>query len=124
MVSMGMRLLRSLERFFLLDMIRDQKSRYIFLWTFGILVIGTLVFRRLEGWSTIDSLYFSVVTLSTVGYGDLSPTHPVSKLVTVFYILNGIGVLLALFDRLQALRDRRQRLEDSQVDRLYDTEES
>jgi len=40
-------------------------------------------------WSFVDALYFSMVTISTVGYGDLTPTTRFSKLFTVCYILLG-----------------------------------
>lgn len=58
-------------------------------------MIGTFAYRYLEGWSYIDSLYFSVITLSTIGYGDFSPQTTGGKLFTIFYILLGIGVILA-----------------------------
>jgi len=58
-----------------------------------VLTVGTLVFRELEGWSLLDSLYFSVVTLATVGYGDLTPTTDVAKLFSIIYIFVGVGIL-------------------------------
>ncbi|MBI2667707.1 two pore domain potassium channel family protein [Candidatus Woesearchaeota archaeon] len=58
------------------------------------LIIGTYSYHILEGWDYIDSLYFSTVTLTTIGYGDLYPTNNVSKLFTVFFILSGVGILL------------------------------
>ena len=55
------------------------------------LAAGTLVFPLLEtDWTYIDSAYFAVVTLTTVGYGDLLPTTPLSKAVVVLYGLLGI----------------------------------
>jgi potassium channel subfamily K len=36
------------------------------------------VYSRLEGWSPVEALYFSVVTLATVGFGDLHPTTTAS----------------------------------------------
>ncbi len=64
----------------------------------GILVLtGTLFYWRFEdGWSVIDALYFSVVTLTTVGYGDLHATSPGTKIFTIIYILTGLGILVAL----------------------------
>lgn len=53
----------------------------------GTLLTGTVVYHLLEDWSWVDSLYFSVVTLTTVGYGDLSPTTDLSKLFTVVYLV-------------------------------------
>ena len=58
-----------------------------------VLTVGTLVFRRLEGWSLLDSLYFSVVTLATVGYGDLAPSTSTAKIFSIFYIFVGVGIL-------------------------------
>jgi hypothetical protein len=58
-----------------------------------VLFVGTFVFRALEDWSIIDSLYFSVVTLATIGYGDLTPTSDVAKLFSIAYIFVGVGIL-------------------------------
>ena len=57
--------------------------------------IGTIFYHQVESWNWIDSFYFSVTTLSTVGYGDLKPTTNNSKLFTSVYILFGVGVMLA-----------------------------
>ena len=47
----------------------------------------------LEKWSVVDALYFSVVSFTTVGYGDMSPSNVPSKLFTCFYGLGGIVLL-------------------------------
>lgn len=60
---------------------------------FLLLSLGTVVYHFLEGWSWVDSLYFSVVAVTTVGFGDLSPSTDGSKLFTVVYILLGITVI-------------------------------
>jgi voltage-gated potassium channel Kch len=60
-----------------------------------ILVTGATVYSRLEGWRFLDAFYFSTITLTTVGYGDFSPQTDAGKLFTIFYLLFGIGVLLA-----------------------------
>ena len=39
----------------------------------SLIVIATIFYRIVEGWSLLDAAYFSVVTIATVGYGDLSP---------------------------------------------------
>ena len=63
----------------------------------GVLVLtGTIFYWRFEDWTIIQALYFSVVTLTTVGYGDLTPTSDGTQIFTIIYILTGLGVLVAL----------------------------
>ena len=70
----------------------------------GLLAIGTVAYRLLEDWSWVDSLYFSVVTVTTVGFGDLTPSTHASKLFTVVYILSGITIITTF---LRMRMDRR-----------------
>lgn len=60
----------------------------------ALLATGTVVYHVLEDWSWVDSLYFSTVALTTVGFGDLTPTSDVTKLFTVVYILAGVSILI------------------------------
>lgn len=57
-----------------------------------VLATGTFFYSYVEGWRTLDSLYFSVMTITTVGYGDLHPTTDASKVFTMFYVFVGIGL--------------------------------
>lgn len=58
-----------------------------------LVVTGTIVYRILEDWSWVDSVYFSVVAITTVGFGDLSPSTDASKIFTVVYIMVGISLI-------------------------------
>ncbi len=60
-----------------------------------LLIVGTVSFHYLEHWSWISSFYFSVVTLATVGYGDLAPTTDISRLFTAIYIIFGAAIAVA-----------------------------
>ena len=60
-----------------------------------LLASGTIFYWRLEGWTVLDSLYFSVITLTTVGYGDLAPTRAPTKIFTIVYVLIGLGILVS-----------------------------
>lgn len=97
---------RLIQRLFLLDVLNDKDSRPAFLWAIGTLIFGTFMFHWVEGWSYLDSLYFCVISLATVGYGDFTPQTALGKVLTMVYIINGIGILLALFDRIRAVRTR------------------
>lgn len=67
------------------------------------LLIGTLFYNYVEGWSVLDSVYFSVITLTTVGYGDLVPITDAGKIFTMFYVFLGIGIIFA-FIRASTVR--------------------
>jgi len=61
---------------------------------------GTVFYWLVEDLRPIDSLYFSVTTLATVGYGDYAPRTDLGKLFTVVYMLVGVGILLAFLTRV------------------------
>ena len=61
-----------------------------------LLLSGTVFYKSIEDWSWIDSLYFCVTTVTTVGAGDLSPKTDIGKLFTVLYIFVGVGIFVAL----------------------------
>ncbi len=74
-----------------------------------VVTTGTVAFHFLEDWSWVDSLYFSVVAVTTVGFGDLVPTTDAAKLFTVAYVIAGISVLgLYLNERLRRSQHRRR----------------
>jgi len=58
-----------------------------------LILAATVAYRLLEDWSWVDSLYFSVVAVTTVGFGDLTPSTDASKLFTVVYVLGGISII-------------------------------
>ena len=72
---------------------KDKDFRNLFLWLITIIILGSWFYMRFEHWTFLDSFYFSITTLATVGFGDLAPVTPAGKIFTIFYILVGIGML-------------------------------
>ena len=60
----------------------------------ALLIVGTFVYHATEGWSLIDSFYVTSMTILTIGYADLVPTLPETRLFTVFFAFIGVGTLL------------------------------
>jgi voltage-gated potassium channel Kch len=73
--------------------LRDPAVRGLLVAMAIVLGIGTVSYMSLEGWSVVDALYFSVVSLLTVGYGDYVPTSDGAKLFTIGYLLTGVGII-------------------------------
>lgn len=67
------------------------------------LLTATVFLHIAEGWALLDALYFAVVTATTVGYGDLAPVQPVSKLFVAAYAIVSVALIAGL---LQALVER------------------
>lgn len=83
-----------------------------------LLTSGTFFYWRVEGWTLIDSLYFSVITLTTVGYGDLAPSTTASKAFTIVYVLIGLGILVSFLSAVagHAVEARIERREQRKPD--------
>lgn len=67
---------------------------------FIVIATGTVFYHFAENWSWIDSLYFSVITLTTIGYGDMHPTTAFTKAFTVFYVFIGIGIIFGFINAM------------------------
>ena len=87
-----------------LDLLLDRRARPIFIYVVFFIIVCAAVFHWLEGWGWLDSIYFVVITFTTIGYGDFAPTTPLTKLITIFVGLNGVAVLLMLFDEIRRVR--------------------
>ncbi len=75
----------------------------------GWIALGTVIYTVYEEWTVIESFYFSVMTLTTIGYGDYTPSTPTMQLYTVFYAVLGIGFFVAFNAKIvQIALERRQ----------------
>ena len=82
-----------------------------------VLVVGVLGFMSIEGLSPLDAVYYVIVTVATVGYGDITPRTGAGKILSIFIIIAGFGSFVAVFanvvetlvERSEA-RDRRRKV--------------
>lgn len=74
----------------------DQEFRILLSLLVTMLIGSTLFYSDIEGWTKIDALYFSVMTMSTIGYGDLVPTTDSSKLFTIIFTFLSVGIFVSL----------------------------
>lgn len=104
------RLLRRMGR-----ALADPATRGIVVLALITLLAGTIFYANVEGWSALDAAYFSVVTLTTIGYGDLAPGTDLGKVFTIAYSLTGIGIIAGFVTSL-AVATRRHADPDSDPD--------
>lgn len=78
-----------------------------------IIASGTAFFRWAEGWSWLDAYFFTVITLSTVGYGSLVPATAIGKIGTTVFITLGLGVFAVAIQQFGvfAMRKREEHVE-------------
>jgi len=78
-----------------------------------VILTGTFVYHNLEGWRYLDSAFFSVITVTTIGYGDFSPQTDAGKIFTMFFAFSGIGIafyVISLAGRYMLRRQTTERL--------------
>ncbi|OBQ46040.1 potassium channel family protein [Halodesulfovibrio spirochaetisodalis] len=69
----------------------------------GVVALAVYGYMELEGWSMSDALYMVVITLSTVGFGEVQPLSSEGRMLTTFLILAGVGnfaFILGAFSQL------------------------
>ena len=81
-----------------------QRVRSIIFGSIAMFVVyicaGAWIFMYLEGWSFGSSVYFCIVTISTVGYGDMNAETVAAKFFNVFYIFVGAAIVFTKFSSL------------------------
>lgn len=96
-----------------------------------LLITGVAFYMIVENWSFVDALYFCVTTLTTVGFGNPAPSTDVGKLFTVFFVLSGVGMFLAVINgvgraavRAQVETGERRRGRKADISKLADYQET
>ncbi len=73
--------------------IQDDKLNACLVLLFLVLLGGTIGYRLLEGWRWVESIYMTVITISTVGYKEVSELSDAGRVFTIFLIFAGVGTL-------------------------------
>ncbi|MBP7999873.1 MAG: two pore domain potassium channel family protein [Chloroflexi bacterium] len=81
-----------------ISLFRNPDSRGLLGLTGLVIASGATFYHYVEGWEWLDSFYFTVITLTTIGYGDFTPKTDVGKLFTMVYVFIGLGILLSFID--------------------------
>jgi len=66
-------------------------------------VVGYMYYSFTEGWNLVDCIYFSVEIVTTVGYGDISPTGDKSMVFTSFYIVAALTIVAASLSKILSI---------------------
>ena len=91
-----------LLRAVMISIMHDIEFRILLFLLLTLLVGATLFYSSVEGWSIIDALYFSVMTMSTIGSSDLVPTTTWAKSFTIIFSILSIGFFAAVIANIVA----------------------
>lgn len=100
-------LLRTLLSFF-----KDKIYRELLLTIIVMVSISTMVFHFTEKWSWLDSVYFSVSTITTTGYGDLYPKSTAGKVYNIFFLLASCILILMFINTMNQHYNSRKEKKD------------
>lgn len=68
----------------------------------GLLALGTAGYAAIEGWSILDALYMTAITVTTVGFREVQPLGTGGKIFTIFVSLLGVGTALYILTAVVA----------------------
>lgn len=108
----------TIYRNFLRQLLRHQLSLVLIPITV-LLLIGTFGYATLEGWSLLDALYATIITVTTVGYGDLSPVTVGGRIFAIFFTLSAIGMASYAISALatRVIQWERTRVEQNKLEK-------
>jgi len=80
----------------------------------AVVLLGTFGFMSIEGAGLLDAFYYTIVTVSTVGYGDIAPRTQAGRLLAIVLITTGVGTFIGVIanatETVLENRDRQVRL--------------
>jgi voltage-gated potassium channel len=70
-------------------------------------VLSIIFFHFVEGWSYLDAVYFTTITITTVGYGDIAPVTDLGKIGAIALVFAGISLAFYVISHLGLLREKK-----------------
>ena len=89
----------------------------------AVILAGAAGYRITEGWDWGDALWMVLITISTIGYGEVAPLTPAGRLVTVLIVGGGLIVVQLTIQRVLGLKDSGyfRRLREFRIHRMLET---
>jgi voltage-gated potassium channel len=78
---------------FIIPKFYQSKIRLALFFLALLIALGVCGFRLIADYSWIDAFYMTAITITTVGFGEVTPLEPEAKLFTIFLIINSVVVL-------------------------------
>jgi len=104
-------LIRTIISFF-----KDEIYRELLITIIVLVSVSTVVFHFTEDWNWLDSLYFSVSTITTTGYGDLYPKSEIGKIYNLFFLVISLILILMFINTMnQHYNNRKEKKEENDL---------
>lgn len=90
----------------------------------AVLTCGIIGFKVISGYTWIDALYMTVITITTVGYGEVLPLDSQSKIFTIFLILISlivVGYALSVITEYILSKNNIEELKQKKMQKLIDS---
>lgn len=97
------------------DVWKDVEFRILFVLIVLLMLTGAIFYSEVEGYNLIDSLYFSVMIMSTIGYGELTLSTSTAKIFTIVYAFVSIGVFITIGSKVVLLFVERSKVSQKKI---------
>ncbi len=78
----------------------NSRVNYTLILFLSLPVVGTVGYMLTEGWSWLDALYMTIITVTTIGYGEVHQLSESGRIFTIFFVLFGVSTALYMLTKL------------------------